>query len=219
MFQSHQSRVPLLSQKPNSILWFVILFAASTYVLLSARAVLNPVEVKHFIDLKRILSVLGGAALLLVVIGQTLTAPHREPRAQLLAVVKFTIIGTVSLCLLREAYDLVVSGELARGIDRNIRWMLSFIGYFTTAVATFLAVTYYQQLQLVRGQAAEKLATDAKATMGVEREEIIAFLAVLQAQSGYENADVDVRPEAKLLEERQLHIQRLLARLCDTATT
>ena len=139
MFQSRHSQDHIGALKPKSVLWFVILFAASTYVLLSTRAVLNPVEVKNFIDLKRILSVLGGAALLSVIIDAAITAPNREPRAQLLAVLSFTLNGTVSLFLLREAYDLVVSGELAQGIGRNVRWMLGFIGYFTTAVATFFA--------------------------------------------------------------------------------
>ena len=213
MFQSRHSQDHIGALKPNSVLWFVILFAASTYVLLSTRAVLNPVEVKNFIDLKRILSVLGGAALLSVIIDAAISAQNREPRAQLLAVLRFTLIGTVSLFLLREAYDLVISGELAQGIGRNVRWMLGFIGYFTTAVATFFAFSYYRQLQVARAHTMNTQAIATTPTKGVEYEEIAALLAVMQAQTGYESADLDIRPEARLLQERRLHIEQLLARL------
>ena len=50
-------------------------------------------------------------------------------------------------------------------------------------------------------------------TKGVVYEEIAALLAVMQAQTGYESADFDVTPEARLLQERRLHIEQLLARL------
>jgi hypothetical protein len=163
--------------------------------------------------------VLVGAGLLLVVIDAAITTQDREPRAQVMAVMRFTLIGALFLFLLREAYDLVVLGELAQGLERNLRWMLSFIGYFTTAVATFFALAYHRQMQVARAKIAEMQVTINPTNKGVEYQEVVAFLTSLQAQASYECADLDVRPKARLLQQRRDHIDQLLTRLNDAKPT
>ncbi len=58
------------------------------------------------------------------------------------------IPGAIVLLLTREAYDLAASGELAQRRALNVRWMLTWIGYFTAAAAAFLALSYHRQLQV-----------------------------------------------------------------------
>lgn len=199
-----------------SAFWFVVLFAAVSYVALSTRAILSPFEIKQFIDPKRILSVLAGAWVLSMAISAATVAQDRGPRDQILAVLKVSLPGTIGILAVREIYDLATLGNLAQRLDLNARWMLTWIGYFTAAVATYFALTYYQELKAAQAinepaplQAVPASAVDNQA-------EITDVLRVLQQQTGYETADLDFGPEALALQERRLQIDRLLALLAVT---
>lgn len=199
-----------------SAFWFVVLFAAVSYVALSTRAILSPFEIKQFIDPKRILSVLAGAWVLSMAISAATVAQDRGPRDQILAVLKVSLPGTIGILAVREIYDLATLGNLAQRLDLNARWMLTWIGYFTAAVATYFALTYSQELKAAQAinepaplQAVPASAVDNQA-------EITDVLRVLQQQTGYETADLDFGPEALALQERRLQIDRLLALLAVT---
>ena len=199
-----------------SAFWFVVLFAAISYVALSTRAILSPFEIKQFIDPKRILSVLAGAWILSMAISVATAAQDRGPRDQILAVLKVSLPGAIGILVIREIYDLATLGNLAQRLDLNARWMLTWIGYFAAAVATFFALSYYQQLKAARATS-ELASVQVVPKSAVDNQtEITDVLRVLQQPTGYETADVDFGPEALALQERRLQIDRLLALLAVT---
>lgn len=219
MFQSPTSKHAGRDVPEISVFWFVSLFAAVTYVALSTRAILNPYEIKEFLDLKRIISVVAGTWMLSAAISAAKAAQWRGPRAQVIAVLQMCIPGVVGIFMVREIYDLAVLGNLAQRLDLNIRWMLSFVGYFAAAVATFFALSYYRQLQAITASAAS--ADNAIATSGnaLDRQEIANLLTMLRLQTGYETADFDVGSEASARQERRIQIDGLLARLGESKAT
>lgn len=130
------------------VVWFTVVFAVVTYAAISMRAVLSPFEVNTFVDAKRALSVVLGAFVLWIAIRAAERLSDQGPGAQIFAVLNVAIPGAIVLLLTREAYDLAASGELAQRLALNVRWMLTWIGYFTAAAATFMALSYHRQLQV-----------------------------------------------------------------------
>lgn len=186
------------------IIWFATLFALVSYVAVSMRAVLSPYEVNHFIDAKRAFSVVVGAFILWLAIRAVDRLSGHGPMVQIVAVLRISIPGILCLFLAREFYDFVASGEFAQRMPQNLRWMLTWIGYFSAAVATFLALGYYRQLQSVpQGN----IANDAPK----------ALLLEMREQVGYEVADVAFDPEARRRNERIDQIDRLLDEVGDQA--
>lgn len=162
------------------VLWFTTLFAFVTYAAISMRAVLSPFEVNSFIDTKRGLSVAIGAFILWLSVRAIERVWGQGPRVQIFAMLNVAIPGAIGLLLTREAYDLAASGEFAQRFALNLRWMLTWSGYFAAAVAGFLALGYHRQLQAVR-QASS-----------VTRE--LAPPSLPPANAGYELADLDFDP-------------------------
>lgn len=130
------------------VVWFAVVFAVVTYAAISMRAVLSPFEVNTFVDAKRALSVVLGAFVLWIAIRAAERLSDQSPGAQIFAVLNVAIPGAIVLLLTREAYDLAASGELAQRLALNVRWMLTWIGYFTAAAAAFMALSYHRQLQV-----------------------------------------------------------------------
>jgi hypothetical protein len=187
------------SQPAIGLPTFVALFAAITYAALSTRALLNPYEINHFIDAKRILSVLAGTAVLWVALRTAEQQWRQKAARQAIAIVRVSAIGMIALFAFRELYDLAESGEFAAGLAVNIRFMLTWLGYFSAAVAIFLAHGYYRQLQAIRTGSAN----------GRDREQLKTLLTVLRAQTGYESADIDISDQGR----RMADIDRMLERL------
>lgn len=181
------------------ITWFATLFALISYVAVSMRAVLSPYEVNHFIDAKRAFSVVVGAFILWLAIRAVDKLSGHGPMVQIVAVLRISIPGLLCLFLAREFYDFVASGEFAQRMPQNLRWMLTWIGYFSAAVATFLALGYHRQLKSVPPHG--NIANDTPK----------ALLQAMREQAGYEVADVAFDPEARLRNERIAQIDRLLA--------
>ena len=189
--------------------WFAGIFALISYATISMRAVLNPYELHYLFDLKRFISVAVGASILCIVISSAQRQSSNGPRAQMLVALNVAIPGMICLLLAREIYDLVVSGELAQRFAHNLRWMLTWVGYFIAAVAAFFAFSYYRQLQDVTRRIASPLSVpEAK-----DSDDIKTLLMVLRAQTGYEVADVNVGPNAAARDERLARIDRALDRL------
>jgi hypothetical protein len=161
------------------VLSFTILFGVVTYAAVSVRAVLSPFEVNSFIDTKRGLSVAIGAFILWLSIRAIDRVWGQGPRIQI-TVLNVAIPGMIGLLLTREAYDLAASGEFAQRFALNLRWMLTWSGYFAAAVAAFLALGYHRQLQAVRdaSSAGHEIAPPSHAS----------------AIAGYELADLDFDP-------------------------
>lgn len=187
------------------ILWFAILFALVSYVAVSMRAVLSPYEVNHFIDAKRAFSVVVGAFILWLAIRAVDRLSGHGPMVQIVAVLRISIPGILCLFLAREFYDFVASGEFAHRMPQNLRWMLTWIGYFSAAVATFLALGYHRQLKSVPPQG------------NIASYESKALLKAMREQAGYEVADVAFDPEALRRNERIAQIDRLLDGVGDQA--
>lgn len=165
------------------VLWYATLFAVVSYFAVSMRAILSPYEANYLIDAKRLFSVAIGAFILWLAIRDAERRSEEGPGAQIFAVLNVSIPGAIGLLLAREAYDLAASGELAQRFALNLRWMLTWIGYFIAAVATFLALSYHRQLQMVRAD-------------GEARIDDAGVRSVSQGQTAYEVADLDFDPRA-----------------------
>jgi hypothetical protein len=170
---SHSANFPLL--------WFTALFAVVTYTAISTRALLNPYEVNYFIDAKRIFSILIGAGILWLVLRAADRNWAGQAAIQSLAVLSVSAAGVLGLFAAREVYDLATSGEILTSLAVNIRFMLTWTGYFAAAIAGFLALGYYRQLQ-------------AAVAQGSGRVEDAAAYPAPPAQAGYEVADIDFDP-------------------------
>lgn len=212
------------------VIWFVTIFAIVTYLAISMRATLNPWEVNYFIDAKRILFVFAGAGLFWLAIRAAENNSDRQARDQISAILNISVPGVLMLLLGRELYDLAGSGELAQELSLNLRWMLNWVGYFAAAVAAFVALCYYRQLQSVRAELAaaamvapKPVATDRMAEIAVDAltAEIAAtpgkdkqmLLLGLQASSVYELADKAFDPSVQARKQRQILIHKLSKRL------
>jgi hypothetical protein len=165
------------------VMWFAIIFALVTYAAISMRAVLSPFEVNTFVDAKRALSVAIGAFVLWLAIRAADRLSDKGPGAQILAMLNVAIPGAIGLLVAREAYDLAASGEFAQRFALNLRWMLTWVGYFAAAFGAFLALDYHRQLQAFR---------EASSTV---REVSPPF--VPQATADYELADLDFDPRRR----------------------
>ncbi len=203
------------SRNDREVLWFAAIFAVVTYLALSTRAILNPYEAQHFVDSKRLLSVVVGASVLWFAIRTALAEQTYGLRAQISIVIQISIWGSIIVFLSREVYDLAVSGELAQQIGRNIRWLLSWIGYFAAAVASFFAIFFYRQLKTIGGHNVLAESPTVKTDDMADHEKIAALLKLIQVQTGYETADVDIRPEAEAFRQRQRRIEQLLVRFME----
>lgn len=196
-------------------MWFAAIFAGVTYLALSTRAILNPYEAQDFVDPKRLLSVVVGASVFWFAIRAALSEQTYGLRAQISIVIQISILGSIIVFLSREVYDLAVSGELAQQIGRNFRWLLSWIGYFAAAVASFFAIFFYRQLKAIDGSNVVAEPHSVTAQDMADHEKIAGLLALLQVQTGYETADIDIRPEAEAFRQRQLRIEQLLVRFTE----
>lgn len=163
------------------VLWFAILFAVVTYAAISMRAILSPYEANYFIDAKRLFSVAVGTFVLWLSIRAADRVSGQGSGAQLFALLNVAIPGAIGLLLAREVYDLVESGEFAQKSALNLRWMLTWIGYFAAAVASFLALGSHRKLQAVTAQGATRVADSA-------------VRSTPRVQAGYETADLDFDP-------------------------
>lgn len=165
------------------VFWFTTLFAFVTYTAMSMRAVLSPFEVNSFIDAKRGLSVAIGAFILWLSVRAIDRVSGQGPSAQIFAVLNVAIPGVIALLLAREAYDLAASGEFAQRFALNLRWMLTWIGYFAAAVAAFVAMSYHRQLQ------------DARKDLAYTHSD--SSHSIARAKADYELADLDFDPRRR----------------------
>lgn len=134
------------------IRWSAASFAVVTYAAISTRASLSPYEVNYFFDAKRMFSVAIGTFVLWLSICASDRVSGDNRGAHIYAILNVAIPGAIALLIAREAYDLLESGEFAQKSALNLRWMLTWIGYFAAAVAGFLAFTAHRRLQIAHAQ-------------------------------------------------------------------
>ena len=199
----------------HSIIVFAAMFATVTYLAISTRAVLNPDEVKYFIDFKRLVSVtLGG--LIFWFTARAAFALENDQRAQTISTLQVSIIGIFGLLMAREAFDFAMSGEMAQRLGANVRWILMWIGYFAAAVAMFFAIEYRRDIVSLRTATVDAFAPKhviQDATSATQQSELQSLLVLLHAQMGYESADPDLRQDSKLLDDCRTKIEQILIKI------
>lgn len=221
----------------SQFIWFATVFAIVTYIAVSMRATLSPWEVNYFIDTKRLLSVLAGAAIFWLAIRAAERAADQNPRDQIIAILNISIPGALLLLFGREVYDLAGSGELAPELPLNLRWMLTWIGYFAAAISAFVAFCYHRRLQYITTQinaapvAASRVAEAEPIVTNQMIEQVIDALTDaiaadhgkdlhvlplgLQKQTGYEWADKAFDPAIQMHEQRRTLVAQISKRLAD----
>ena len=100
-------------------------------------------------------------------------------------------------------------------LRRNFRWLLSWIGYFAAAAASFFAIIFYRQLKTIGCHNVLAESQNVKTDDMADHEKIAGLLALLQVQTGYETADVDIRPEVEAFRQRQRRIEQLLVKFLE----
>lgn len=229
------SRQASLDAPFAQLYWFAAIFAIITYIAVSMRATLSPWEVNYFIDTKRLVSVLAGAVIFWLAMRAAQQVADERPRDQIIAILNVSIPGTLLLLLAREAYDLVGSGELAPELSLNLRWILTWVGYFAAGVGAFVAFCYHRRLQFITAQIAampivapqtaveqnppvtnqmiEQVIDALAAEIAVDRNTSLALQQGRQGQDSYEWADTNFDPAVQARKQRQQLIDQLSKRL------
>ena len=65
------------------------------------------------------------------------------------ASLRIVLMGSIALMSVRAVMDFIDSIDVGVSIARNIRWLLLWLGYFTTWVAGFVGHAYYLRLRAV----------------------------------------------------------------------
>lgn len=165
----------------------------ATYVVFSVRSLLNPVSPGDLLSVKRLLAVGLGAGLFLFVAHRA-SAALKGRRVRLAPVLLYSMISVAILLTMRIAYDLFVAGATEAVLAVNLRWMMTWIGYFGAALATYCALILARRA-LRREGAAAPLTQEETVAMVVaevsewtlaERRELIAALSRIP---DYEEAD------------------------------
>lgn len=164
----------------------------ATYVVFSVRSLLNPVSPGDLLSVKRLLTVGLGAGLFLFVAHRA-SGALKGRRVRLAPVLLYSTISVAILLTMRIAYDLLVAGATEAVLAVNLRWMMTWIGYFGAALATYCALILARRA--LRREAAAPLTQDETVAMVVaevsewtlaERRELIAALSRIP---DYEEAD------------------------------
>ncbi len=114
---------------------------AVTYLIFSARAMLDPISPGEMISLKRLIATGAGAGLFMLAVGRAARVSARSWAERLLAVLWVAAVGGLAILLLRIGYDLFVADRGDAVIARNARWMLAWLGYFAAAIGGYFTIT------------------------------------------------------------------------------
>lgn len=171
----------------------------ATYLVFSVRSLLNPVSAGELLSFKRLMTTVLGAGLFLFVAHRASRTLRRNP-ARIGPVLALSALSLLILLATRVAYDLFIAGVSDRVLAVNVRWMMTWLGYFGAALATYYAVLLARRA-LRRQSVKTGLSHDEAVAMVVaevsdwtlaERRELIAALSRIP---DYEEAD----PAAKAL--------------------
>lgn len=171
----------------------------ATYLVFSVRSLLNPVSPGELLSFKRLMTTVLGAGLFLFVAHRASRTLRRNP-ARIGPILALSALSLLILLATRVAYDLFIAGVSDRVLAVNVRWMMTWLGYFGAALATYYAVLLARRA-LRRQSVKTGLSHDEAVAMVVaevsdwtlaERRELIAALSRIP---DYEEAD----PAAKAL--------------------
>mgnify|MGYP001613795580 CR=1 FL=1 len=169
----------------------------ATYLVFSVRSLLNPVSPGDLLSLKRLITAVLGAGLFLLVAHRASRTLKRGP-ARIAPVLIYSAISFIALLTIRIAYDLFVAGVTDAVLAANVRWMMSWVGYFGAALATYYALIP-ARAAVRREAATAPLSQDETVALVVaevsewtlaERRELIAALSRIP---DYEEADPAAR--------------------------
>lgn len=167
----------------------------ATYLVFSLRSMLNPGSGGDLFSEKRAITAVLGGGLFLFVAHRASRMLRRDP-ARIGPVVALSALSLAILLTIRVAYDLFVAGATEAVLAVNVRWMMTWLGYFGAALASYYALILARRaLRQEAVATAAALTQDETVTMVVaevsqwslaERRELIAALARIP---DYEEAD------------------------------
>lgn len=171
----------------------------ATYLVFSVRSLLNPVSAGELLSFKRLMTTVLGAGLFLFVAHRASRTLRRNP-ARIGPVLALSALSLLILLATRVAYDLFIAGVSDRVLAVNVRWMMTWVGYFGAALATYYAVLLARRalrrqtvrIGLSHDEAVAMVVAEVSDWTLAERRELIAALSRIP---DYEEAD----PAAKAL--------------------
>lgn len=191
-----------------------LMFAMFVFGVLTVYAILNPDRSNPVFSDKRILATLAGAGVYWLTIRAIAHRFGRSSREILVSTLVIGVSGALSIFALRTLYDIIMLDDLAGSFERNIRWVMIWLGYFAAWVAGFFAFVCHRNLAAAQTASApaSPLASAAtppdnaaiEAVLAVVVAEIArqplcdraALSAALARHAGYEQVDTDLEGTA-----------------------
>lgn len=124
---------------------FALLFAAATYALVSGRALLNPDHSYPLWSPTRFVSVAVGAGLFWAALRLIDGWKKRPVRDLALRALALVLPASLAMFGARLLIDLVSEGALLPA--NNMRWVLVWMGYFTTSLTAAVALHLYSRIE------------------------------------------------------------------------
>ncbi|MFM5955261.1 MAG: hypothetical protein ACKOPE_13295 [Novosphingobium sp.] len=115
---------------------------SATYLAFSVRTLLDTVNPGELFSLKRFIATGVGAAAFVAVALPTRKAPERELSARLASVLLLSAAGAALVLAVRIGYDLIVADHVDAILQRNVRWIITWFGYFSATVASYIAILF-----------------------------------------------------------------------------
>ncbi|MFM5923375.1 MAG: hypothetical protein ACKOPG_04225 [Novosphingobium sp.] len=164
---------------------FAIALMAATYLAFSARTLLNTVDPGEMFSLKRMIATGVGAIVFMVVARSAWRNPDRPLLFQLSSVLLLSALGAAAILAIRIGYDLYVANRSEGVIQHNLRWLITWLGYFLTAIASYFAVLLARRVARLRSvdrpftrpEIADALIEEVSQWSPAERNALIASLA------------------------------------------
>lgn len=148
---------------------------AATYLAFTIRTMIDPVDPGELLSGKRAMASAAGAAMCWFAVQRIRMIPLAELPTRLIGIACIVVAGGGFVLATRIAYDFAIEGETQALLARNLRWVITWLGYFAAAVMGYLAITFARSVSEAR-----KVSKSASASLQAPSETQAAF---------YEEAD------------------------------
>lgn len=152
----------------------------ATYVAFSLRTIMDPVDPGELLSLKRLVASVVGAGMCWIAVQRIRRFPLAAIPARLFGIASILVAGAGFVLASRIAFDFIVEGQTQELLARNIRWVITWLGYFTAAVMAYIAMTFANVVAIACRQFQQDGVTNV-ANLGSEP---------VDEQPQYEEADV-----------------------------
>lgn len=122
----------------------------ATYLAFTIRTMIDPVDPGEFLSIKRAIASAAGAAMCWFAVQRIRKIPLVELPTRLIGIVSLVVAGGGFVLATRIAYDFAIEGETQALLARNVRWVITWLGYFTAAVMGYLALTFARSITEAR---------------------------------------------------------------------